>query len=126
MAKKRFAVTLLSLLLISFILISTLPGFSSNATLDEPASQGQPITPAGSLVEDLSTHQPAVGSLPVGFVRTPDKLGPNGQGRYLISVNSGYGIQFNAGSNRGQQSLGVIDLNAKPAAVIQNIYLNWF
>jgi len=122
MAKKRFAVTLLSLLLISFILISTLPGFSSNATLDEPASQGQPITPAGSLVEDLSTHQPAVGSLPVGFVRTPDKLGPNGQGRYLISVNSGYGIQFNAGSNRGQQSLGVIDLNAKPAAVIQNIY----
>jgi YVTN family beta-propeller protein len=40
----------------------------------------------------------------------------------LIAVNSGYGVQFNAAANRGQQSLAVIDLNAKPAAVIQNVY----
>jgi YVTN family beta-propeller protein len=126
MAKKRFAVTLLSILLISFILISTFPAFSSSArrnAADEPASQGQPITPAGSLVQDLSTRQAAVGALPVNFVRTPDKLGPDGLGRYLISVNSGYGIKFNAAANLGQQSLSIIDLSAKPTpAVIQNVF----
>jgi YVTN family beta-propeller protein len=40
----------------------------------------------------------------------------------LLAVNSGYGVQFNAAGNRGQQSLAVIDLNAKPAAVVQNVY----
>ena len=95
---------------------------NSSAVLDEPASQGRPITPAGSLVQDLTTRQAAVGALPVDFVRSPDKSGPGGEGRFLISVNSGYGIQFNAAGNRGQQSLSVIDLNAKPAAVVQNVY----
>jgi YVTN family beta-propeller protein len=95
---------------------------SSSAISDEPASEGRPITPAGSLVQDLTTRQTAVGSLPVDFVRSPDKLGPGGEGRFLLSVNSGYGVQFNAAGNRGQQSLSVIDLNAKPAAVVQNVY----
>ena len=94
---------------------------SSNS--DQPAGQGRPITPAGSLVQDLTTRQTAVGALPVDFVRTPDKLGPDGQGRFLLAVNSGYGVQFNASGNRGQQSIAVIDLNAKPAAaVVQNVY----
>ena len=70
----------------------------------------------------VTTRQAAVGALPVDFVRSPDKLGPDGEGRFLIAVNSGYGIQFNAAANRGQQSLSVIDLNAKPAAVVQNVY----
>jgi len=74
------------------------------------------------LVQDLTTRQAAVGALPVDFIRSPDKLGPGGDGRFLIAVNSGYGIQFNATANRGQQSLSVIDLNAKPAAVVQNVY----
>ena len=95
---------------------------SSSAISDEPASEGRPITPAGSLVQDLTTRQAAVGALPVDFVRSPDKLGPNGEGRFLLSVNSGYGIQFNSSGNRGQQSLSVIDLNAKPAVVVQNVY----
>ena len=73
-------------------------------------------------MQDLTTRQAAVGALPVDMVRSPDKLGPNGEGRFLLSVNSGYGIQFNAAGNRGQQSLSVIDLNAKPAAVVQNVY----
>jgi YVTN family beta-propeller protein len=60
--------------------------------------------------------------LPIDFVRSPDKLGPGGEGRFLLAVNSGYGLQFNATGNRGQQSLAVIDLNAKPAAVVQNVY----
>lgn len=90
---------------------------------DEPASQGLPITPAGKLVRDVTTGQPAVGALTVAFVRSPDHSGPGGGGRYLISVNSGYGILFNTSANIGQQSLGVIDLNAKPApAVVQNVY----
>ncbi|PYS99929.1 MAG: hypothetical protein DMF65_09180 [Acidobacteria bacterium] len=90
---------------------------------NQPASEGRPVTPAGSLVLDLTTRQPAVGALPVAFVRSPDKMGPDGRGRYLVAVNSGYGLQFNAASNRAQQSLAVIDLNTNPApAVIENIY----
>ncbi|HJS24275.1 MAG TPA: hypothetical protein VJ751_07975, partial [Pyrinomonadaceae bacterium] len=112
-----------ALLLTICLLFGSLGGVSTSAEPDGPASQGRPITPAGSLVQDLTTRQAAVGALPVDFVRSPDKLGPGGEGRYLIAVNSGYGLQFNAGANRGQQSLGVIDLNAKPAAaVVQNVY----
>jgi YVTN family beta-propeller protein len=88
-----------------------------------PASEGRPVTPAGSLVQDLTTGRPAVGSLPVGFARSPDRAGPEGRGRYLVVVNSGYGVQFNSNTNRAQQSLAVLDLNAKPApAVVQNVY----
>ena len=111
--------TLLVVLLATCLIFGSL---SSSAGPDEPASQGRPITPAGTLVQDLTTRQTAVGALPVAFVRTPDKTGPGGEGRFLLSVNSGYGLQFNAAANRGQQSLSVIDLNAKPAAVVQNVY----
>src|ERR1051325_2290608 len=105
--------------LVALLLATSL--VSSNS--DEPASQGRPITPAGSLVQDLTTRQVAAGSLPVDFVRSPDKLGPDGEGRFLLAVNSGYGVQFNASGNRGQQSIAVIDLNAGPAAaVVQNVY----
>jgi YVTN family beta-propeller protein len=93
-----------------------------DANVDNPFG-ARPITPAGSLVMDATTRQPAVGALPVAFVRSPDRTGPDGRGRYLVAVNSGYGIQFNAATNRAQQSLAVIDLNARPAsAVVQNIY----
>src|SRR5215471_21223978 len=97
---------------------------SANETIaDEPDREGSKISPAGSLVIDRTTGLPAVGSLPVNFVRSPDHTGRDGQGRYLIVVNSGYGIQFNEAGNRGQQSLAVIDLDTSPApAVIQNVY----
>src|SRR5204863_6840896 len=88
----------------------------------EPASAARPITPVGSLVQDVTTRHAAVGALTVDFVRSPDKSGPDGAGRFLIAVNSGYGIQFNATANRGEQSLSLIDLNARPAVVVQNIY----
>src|SRR5690242_13707463 len=107
---------------LSLSLAASLLLVSSSADSDGAASEGRPITPAGSLVQDLTTRQAAVGALPVDMVRSPDKLGPNGEGRFLLSVNSGYGIQFNATGNRGQQSLSVIDLNAKPAAVVQSVY----
>ena len=109
-------------ILLFFSLAASLLLVSSSAISDGTASEGRPITPAGSLVQDLTTRQAAVGALPVEMVRSPDKLGPNGEGRFLLSVNSGYGIQFNAAGNRGQQSLSVIDLNAKSAAVVQNVY----
>ena len=115
MNPRQTTYTLLALLLTTCLI------FGSHAA-DEPASQGRPITPAGTLVQDLTTRQTAVGALPVAFVRSPDKLGPDGEGRYLLAVNSGYGVQFNAAANRGQQSIAVIDLNAKPAAVVQNVY----
>ena len=89
----------------------------------EPASEGRPTTPAGSLVVDANTHLPAVGALPVTFLRSPDKSARDGQGRYLIAINSGFGIQFSADTNDAQQSIAVIDLNATPEpAVIQNVY----
>src|SRR5215831_12376019 len=97
---------------------------SANETIaDEPDSEGSRISPAGSLVIDTTTGQPAVGSLPVSFVRSPDHTGRDGNGRYLIVVNSGYGIQFSEADNRGQQSLAVVDLDTTPVpAVIQNVY----
>jgi YVTN family beta-propeller protein len=86
---------------------------------NRPASQGRPITPAGSLVKDLTTARPAAGSLPVSFVRSPER---GGRGRYLVAVNSGYGLQFSEATNKAQQSLAVIDLSLRPPAVIQNVY----
>ncbi|MFL6336112.1 MAG: bifunctional YncE family protein/alkaline phosphatase family protein [Pyrinomonadaceae bacterium] len=89
---------------------------------NQPASEGRRLTPAGSLVKDLTTGLPAVGSLPVNFVRSPDRTGPGGAGRFLVVVNSGYGVQFDAKTNKGQQSLSFIDLSLRPPAVTQNVY----
>jgi len=115
MNPRQIIFALLALMLTTYLV-------SSLASSDEPASQGRPITPAGTLVQDMTTRQAAVGALPVDFVRSPDKFGPGGEGRFLLAVNSGYGVQFNAAGNRGQQSIAVIDLNAKPAVVVQNVY----
>jgi len=114
---------IISLFLIVLLLVP-LWGIRSSAHRTEAAStEGPMISPAGALVLDATTRQPAVGSLPVDFVRSPDRLGPDGGGRYLISVNSGFGVQFNAAGNRAQQSLSLIDLNAKPEPlVMQNVY----
>ena len=38
----------------------------------EPAGEGRPITPAGALVIDASTHLPAVGAMPMAMLRSPD------------------------------------------------------
>ena len=90
---------------------------------DEPASEGRRITPAGEFVSDFTTRSPALGALTCNFIRSPEANGRDGEGRYLIAVNSGFGIEFNSTTNRAQQSLAVIDLDAKPApAVIQNVY----
>jgi hypothetical protein len=35
-------------------------------------AEGRPITPAGTLIQDLTTRQVAVVPLPVDFVRSPD------------------------------------------------------
>ncbi len=120
--KSLYATALIGCLMV--VLLIGVTGTSARRDReDEPAAEGRRITPAGSLVVDLTTRQPAVGALPVDFVRSPDHTGRDGGGRYLIAVNSGFGLQFNAAGNRGHQSLSVIDLNAKPApAVIQNVY----
>src|SRR6266849_441161 len=127
MSNSRLRSTSLAALpgIIAFILTITflLRSASSVTVQSQFATEGRPVTPAGTLVMDSTTRQPAVGALPVAFVRSPDKTGPEGLGRYLIAVNSGYGVQFNAATNKGQQSLAVVDLNARPApVVIQNVY----
>jgi len=63
----------------------------------------------------------AVAPLTMNFVRSPDASGPDGHGRYLIAVNSGYGIDFTSKSKH-QQTLSVIDLNRPEPQVVQNIY----
>src|SRR5436190_21516538 len=89
----------------------------------EPAVEVRPITPAGALVIDAATHLPAVGAMPMAMLRSPDSLGRGGKGRYLLVVNSGFGVQFSEETNRAQQSIAVIDLNATPEPlVIQNVY----
>jgi YVTN family beta-propeller protein len=128
MSNSRWRSTSLVALLgvIAFILTTAflLRSAASVTVQNQFATEGRPITPAGALVMDATTRQPAVGALPVAFVRSPDKTGPAGLGRYLIAANSGYGVQFNSATNKAQQSLAVIDLNARPApVVIQNV---WF
>jgi len=89
----------------------------------EPAGEGRPITPAGALVIDASTHLPAVGAMPMAMLRSPDSFGHAGKGRYLLVVNSGYGVQFSEDTNEAQQSIAIIDLNMTPEpVVIQNVY----
>src|SRR5215472_16545536 len=89
----------------------------------EPAGEGRPITPAGSLVMDSGTHLAAVGAMPMTMLRSPDKLGRDGKGRYLLVVNSGYGVQFSEATNKAQQSIAVVDLYRTPEpAVIQSVY----
>lgn len=89
----------------------------------QPASEGRPISPAGSLILDVNTGSPAVGSLPVKFVRSPDHGAKDGGGRFLIAVNSGYGVQFDSSTRSASQSLTVIDLNAQPTPkAVQNVY----
>ena len=83
----------------------------------EPAGEGRPITPAGALVIDAATHLPAVGAMPMAMLRSPDSLGRGGKGRYLLVVNSGFGVQFSEETNRAQQSVAVIDLNATPEQI---------
>src|SRR5262245_51772494 len=82
----------------------------------EPASEGRPITPAGVLIKDAATGRPAVLPLTFDLVRSTDGGGPDGKGRYLIAINSGYGVEFSGDTNHGQQSLSVVDLGAGPDA----------
>src|SRR6266481_1966555 len=99
-------------------------GFCAGAWCEqEPAAEGRPIKPAGTLVIDAATRLPAVGAMPMAILRSPDTLGHGGKGRCLLVVNSGYGVQFSAATNEAQQSIAVIDLNATPEpVVIQNVY----
>src|SRR6266481_300915 len=90
---------------------------------EEPAGEGRPITPAGTLLIDATTHLPAGGAMPLAMLRRPESLGRGGKGRYLLVVNSGFGVQFSEDTNRAQKSIAVIDLNVTPEPlVIQNVY----
>ncbi|MGH9685405.1 MAG: bifunctional YncE family protein/alkaline phosphatase family protein [Candidatus Acidiferrales bacterium] len=119
----RFSIFAILGFLAAALIALPLRSQQSSQTGHEPASEGRNITPAGSLVLDSTTGQLAVGSLPVAFVRSPDHTAKDGGGRYLVAINSGYGIQFSAATNEAQQSIAVLDLNAHPAPkVIQNVY----
>ena len=95
---------------------------AQNEIPNNVSTQGRALTLAGKLLTDAATNLPAVAPLTVDFVRSPDNSGADGKGRYLIAVNSGFGLQFN-GESKAQQTLSVIDLNQTPEPqVIQNVY----
>ena len=103
-------------------LLVLVAGVSSGVSQTPAPPLQHPLDPAGDLILD-SKGQPAEGSLPVAFVRSPDATGPDSGGRYLVVVNSGYGVQFTGHGNAGQQLLQVIDLMAQPAPiVVQSVY----
>jgi YVTN family beta-propeller protein len=102
-------------LILSFVLLNPWRNLAQIEITNNPASEGRIITPAGKFLIDSANNLPAVMSLTMDFVRSPD-------GRYLIAVNSGYGLQMTSKS-RPQQTLSVIDLQFNPEpAVIQNVY----
>ena len=81
------------------IAIRSIVRVDADSTFPAPTQQDRKITPAGKLILDASNGLPAVAPLTMNFVRTPDTQGPDGKGRYLIAVNSGWGMQFNSRSN---------------------------
>src|SRR5829696_7962518 len=62
----------------------------------------RPLDPAGDIVL-RADGSVAEGSLPVTMLRSPDTSGPGGGGRYLVVVNSGFGVQLRTDANEGQQ-----------------------
>src|SRR4051812_34080411 len=70
-------------------------------------SAARDVHPAGKLLIDVGTNRPAAAPMTMNFVRTPDSGGADGKGRYLIAVNSGFGLMFNSKS-KAQQTLSVI------------------
>src|SRR4051812_46810872 len=125
LAKLRSLPIVVVLLIIVIVIALYLGSRDSQALTGERAdvvAEQMSLTPAGHLVADSATGLPAIASLTMNFVRTPDRTGPDGKGRYLIAVNSGYGIEFTSRS-KGQQTLSVIDLDLKPEPkVVQNVY----
>src|SRR5260370_35991095 len=63
----------------------------------EPAGEGQPITPAGTLESDATTHLPAVGPLPLTMLRSHQPLRHGGEARYLRGVNGGVDVRMSYG-----------------------------
>ncbi|MCB1022852.1 MAG: beta-propeller fold lactonase family protein [Acidobacteria bacterium] len=98
------------------------PSQAERLKLQDNDLQNRKVSPAGKLIMDSETKEVAVMPLTFDLVRSPDKTGKDGKGRFLIAVNSGYGLTFNSKS-KPQQTLSVIDLNKKPSPeVVQNIY----
>ncbi len=105
-----------------FVLFVSRPSSADEPLATETIDPGMLLTPAGKLIVDSKTGLPAVAPLTMNFVRSPDTAGPDGKGRFLIAVNSGYGIDFTSKSKH-QQTLSVIDLNKKPEPqVVQDLY----
>src|SRR6266508_3248285 len=70
--------------------------------VNQPAAEGHTITPAGTLLLDATTRLPAVAPLTVDFVRSPDKNGPDGKGRFLNRGEPRLDTQINRKPQTGQ------------------------
>src|SRR5471030_3321933 len=88
--------------LASFIVLSIYFLVSRSTRVVDAAVPPDNTTPAGKLVVDATTGWPAIAPLTMTFVHSPDADGPGGKGRYLIAINSGYGIEFTSKSRQQQ------------------------
>ena len=100
MKNRNIRLTLTALFLVAFsaILFGLIWQNHSFAETDVPNLQDKKIAPAGKLLLDAETNEAAVMPLTFDFVRSPDSSGPDNKGRFLIAVNSGYGLMFNSKS----------------------------
>ncbi|MGI8467492.1 MAG: bifunctional YncE family protein/alkaline phosphatase family protein [Pyrinomonadaceae bacterium] len=124
MRRWSLAVWILAIFIFSIGIYFLLPAKSQAELPDagDNALQNRRVAPAGKLIIDAGTNEPAVMPLTFNFARSPDTSAADGKGRFLIAVNSGYGLTFNSKS-KPQQTLSVIDLNKSPVPqVVQNIY----
>ena len=120
--KKISLFAVISLILFSIALRLPLKSAAQTEIPDNAVWQGRTLSPSGTLLTDAGTNTPSVLPLTVDFVRSPDNSGADGRGRFLIAVNSGFGLQFNSKS-KSQQTISVIDTSIKPAAqVVQTVY----
>src|SRR5260370_7353887 len=80
--------------------------FCGNALCQrEPAGEGRPITPAGTLVIDAMTHLPAVGAMPMAMLRSPDALGHGAAGPDLLGCHNGFRVQSRQAPNQPHPTL---------------------
>jgi hypothetical protein len=92
--KRRAAIfcCLLLLTAITVLLFFGLERSRADIASTEKTAEDDPVPkPSGKLILDSVTGLPAVTPLTVSFVRSPDKAGPGGKGRYV-----GYRSESNA------------------------------
>src|SRR5204863_7799401 len=83
-------------------------GICGNARCQqEPAAEGRPITPAGALLIDQTTHLPAGRPMPTAMRGSPHPSRRGGKDRYPPAAKRGSGVPSLEHTKETQQSICV-------------------